>query len=57
MTPCDDSGAFSVIIGFADYVRYFGVSFGGNFVDYFAGKIAGGVEGVGHFLSAFCYGL
>ena len=55
MTPRNNPGAFRVIICLADNVRNFSVGFGRNFVDYFAGKIAGSVESISHFLSAFCY--
>ena len=40
MTPRDDSCAFGVIVGFADYVGDFGVGLGGNLVDDLAGEIA-----------------
>ena len=54
VTPRDDSGALCVMVSVSDNVSDFCVCLCCYFVDDFAGKFAGSVEGVGHFLRSFC---
>ena len=57
MAPGDDARAVLVVVGLAHHVGDLGVGLGGNFVDDFAGQIAGGVQLIGHLRRAGGDGL
>ena len=57
MAPGNDTGTLGVIVGLAHHIADLLVGLGSDLVDQLAGKVAGGIELVGHLLRTRCHGF